>query len=328
MTTYCLGGDLGSTGLRIVIADADGEVLSYAQAGPGNHEVVGFEGVKTNLSQAITEALEDAGLNLNQITGAGFGISGFDWPIEYQPHIELIRSLGLQGPLEIVNDTELGLLAGSEHGWGVAVVSGSGCNARGWDETRTKRGRVTGGGFFNGEFAGASDLMLMTVRALSYEWVGRDPRTALADAFVAKYGVKNLGELLQGINCHTIEYDPEDARLVFQVAADGDAVALELVRWAGRELGELAVTVIRQLNFEQVEFDLVQIGNMFEGSPLLTEQMKQRVHAIAPAAKFTRLREPPVLGAVLLAMDVAAVKSNARTRARLSKSIAEATHLT
>jgi N-acetylglucosamine kinase-like BadF-type ATPase len=319
MTDYFLGGDLGSTRTRVLIADANGQSLGYAEAGPGNHEVVGFEGVKTNLSQAIDGALRAAGLSIDQIAGAGFGISGYDWPIEYEPHINLIRSLGFPQALEIVNDTELGLLAGSPKGWGVAVVSGTGCNCRGWDETRTRRGRITGGGLYNGEFAGASELIFMTVRALAYEWTGRGRKSALSNTFVAKFGVRNLEELLQGINCQTLELEAADARLVFQVA-------LDLVRWAGRELGELAVTVISQLGFQELDFDLVQIGSMFDGSPLLNEEMKRCVHTIAPGANFIRLQEPPVLGAVLLAMQTAGLKVDAQVRMRLTHSISQAPH--
>jgi N-acetylglucosamine kinase-like BadF-type ATPase len=321
MAPFFLGGDLGGTKTRVVIADLAGQVLGFGDAGPGNHEVVGFAGLESNLKQAINKALAAAGLSIDQIDGAGFGIGGYDWAIEYEPHLKIIRSLGLRGALEIVNDTELGLLAGSPRGWGVAVVSGTGCNCRGWDVTRTLRGRVTGGGLDNGEFAGASELMFMTTRALAYEWTGRGPKTKLSTAFIAKYGVKDLEQLIQDNICHIINIEADDAPLVFRVAEQGDLVALDLVRWAGRELGELAVVVIRQLGFQGLDFDLVQIGSMFEGSALLTEEMKKKVHAFAPGANFIRLREPPVLGAVLLGMETAGVRPEAQVRSNLMQSI-------
>ena len=106
-----------------------------------------------------------------------------------------------------------------------------------------------------------------------------------------------------------------------QVAAQGDPVALEIIRWAGRELGEMAVTVIRQLEFQSIDFDLVQIGSMFDGSPLLTEEMKKVVHAVAPEAKFIRTYAPPVMGAVLLGMEVAGIQPGAQVRGQLTASI-------
>lgn len=323
MTSYFLGGDLGGTKTHVVISDQNGMVCGFGKAGPGNHEGIGFSGVKNNLGRAIGHALEVAGLTIDQIDGAGFGIGGYDWSIEYEPHINMIRSLGLTCALEIVNDAELGLLAGSPQRWGVAVVSGTGCNCRGWDITRTRRGRITGGGLDHGEFAGASELIFMTTRALAYEWTGRGPKTQLSTAFIEKYGVKDLEQLLQDNICHLIDIDAEDAPLVFQVAEQGDPVALDLVRWAGCELGELAVTVIRQLEFQEIEFDLVQIGSMFDGSPLLTSEMKKRVHSVAPGAKFIRLHEPPVLGAVILGMETAGIQLKPDIRSNLIQSISK-----
>jgi N-acetylglucosamine kinase-like BadF-type ATPase len=321
MCAFYLGADLGSTKTHVIIADADGRVVGFGKSGPGNHESVGYAGFQANLQQSVRLALAAAGLEPDQVSGSGFGIAGYDWPIEYEPMLEVIRTLHLGGMVELVNDAELGLLAGSERGWGVAVVSGTGCNCRGWDATRQRRGRITGGGAEFGEFAGASELMFMVTRALAYEWTGRGPATQLSAAFVKKYGVRDLEQLLQDSICHKIEIDAADAPLVFQVAAQGDPVALEIVRWAGRELGEMAVTVIRQLEFQSMAFDLVQIGSMFDGSPLLTDEMKKVVHAVAPGAKFIRSYAPPVMGAVLLGMEVAGVQPDAQVRSQLTASI-------
>lgn len=321
MSAFFLGADLGATKTHVVITDENGRVLGFGKSGPGNHEAVGYGGFQANLQQAVQLALTAAGLLPGQISGAGYGIAGYDWPLELEPILAVIHSLGLGGALELVNDAELGLLAGSERGWGVAVVSGTGCNCRGWDVTRQRRGRITGGGAQYGEFAGASEVMAMVSRALAFEWTGRGPATQLSMAFVQRYGVKDLEQLLEECVCQRIELSAADAPLVFQVAAGGDPVALEIVRWAGRELGEMALTVIRQLKFETLDFDLVQIGSMFDGSPLLTEEMKKVVHAAAPRAVFIRTQTPPVMGAVLLGMQAAGLQPGPQVREQLTASI-------
>ena len=109
-----------------------------------------------------------------------------------------------------------------------------------------------------GSAAGASEMMFMVTRAIAYEWTGRGPATLLSTALIEKYGVKDLHDLLQGLICHQFELDALDALLVFKVAAQGDQVALDLIRWVGHELGEMAITVIRQLQFENIVFDLVK----------------------------------------------------------------------
>ena len=98
-------------------------------------------------------------------------------------------------------------------------------------------------------------------------------------------------------------------------------MAQELIRQAGQGLGEMALTVIHQLGFEDLEFDLVQIGSLFEGSPLLSESMKIVVLAAAPGAKFIHLHAPPVLGAVLLGMQATGLQPEAQLRSQLSASI-------
>lgn len=321
MTQYFLGADLGATKTHVVVADASGNVKGFGESGPGNHEVVGYDGFKANLHQAVKTALEGSALSPVDITGSGFGIGGYDWPIEYDPMLEVINTLKLSGTIELVNDCELGLLVGSPRGWGVTVVSGTGCNCRGWNADRTRFGRVTGSGVDCGEFAGASELMFMVSRALAYEWTGRGPATALTRAFVEKYNARDLTDLLQNFITNEVELDAGDARVVFQVAAEGDPVANELIRWAGHELGELANTVIRQLNFEEVDFDLVQIGSMFDGSPVLTEEMKKTVLPLAPRAHFIRAQEPPVIGAVLLGMQTARLEINSSIRTNLIKTL-------
>jgi hypothetical protein len=63
--------------------------------------------------------------------------------------------------------------------------------------------------------------------------------------------------------------------------------------------------VIRQLGFEGLEFDVVQMGSLWKGSPLLSESMLEKLHTCAPGARLVRLSVPPVNGAVVLAGQVA-----------------------
>jgi N-acetylglucosamine kinase-like BadF-type ATPase len=207
-------------------------------------------------------------------------------------------------PIEIVNDAILGLLAGSPEGWGLAVVSGTGCNCWGWDKTRTRIGHVTGEGWYMGEFAGSSELVLRAVQVVAQEWTRRGPATLLSTLFVSQTGAADLGELLEGLMSGKYILDSGCAPLVFQAAQSGDPVACDLVRWAGCELGELACAVIRQLGFENLKFDVVQVGSMWDGSPLLTNMARQVIHACAPGARLVRLTALPVTGAITLARSI------------------------
>lgn len=305
MPSYFLGVDVGSTKTHAMVSDERGRALGFGESGPGNHEVVGYSGLANALREAAGQALASAGIAKEQIAGAGFGVSGYDWPSERRATLEAVATLGLCCPVEAVNDAILGLLAGSAEGWGVAVVSGSGCNCRGWDRQHRKEGQVTGHGLMMGEAAGASELVARAIQAVAHEWSRRGPKTRLSAAFLEFTRAKSLAELLEGLIEGTIKLDASAAPLVFRIAETGDPVAIDLVRWAGQELGELAKCVIRQLGFESMEFEVVLVGSMFNGGPMLVEPMRQAIQELAPGARLVRLSAPPVTGAVLLGMEAA-----------------------
>ena len=91
--------------------------------------------------------------------------------------------------------------------------------------------------------------------------------------------------------------------MVYTVAVQGDSVALSIIQWAGSELGYTAQAVIRQLGVEQLEFEVVLVGSLYEMGEMLIEPMRQVITSEAPHARLVRLSSPPVVGGVLLAME-------------------------
>jgi N-acetylglucosamine kinase-like BadF-type ATPase len=253
---YFLGIDVGSTKTHALITDESGQALGFGKAGAGNHEVVDYPGLKAALIESMTMALEKAGITREQIAGAGFGVSGYDWPSERPPTLEAIATLELSCPVEAVNDTVLGVLAGASQGWGIAVVAGTGNNCWGWD-ARHRTGRVTGmcGGF--GEFCGSGELVWKAFHNVVHAWTRRGPPTQLTQAFIERLGARDATDLLEGVSQERYHLEAGAAPMVFQVAYAGDAVAQEVIAWAGHELGMLVISVVRQLSFQKLDFEVV-----------------------------------------------------------------------
>jgi N-acetylglucosamine kinase-like BadF-type ATPase len=252
-----------------------------------------------------------AGITKSQISGTGMGLAGYDWPSQRQNHLDAIHPLKLPCPLEIVNDTTLGILAGATEGWGISVVSGTGCNCRGWSRDHQREGRVVGGAsHWSGEAAGGFDILARAMRSVTFEWDRRGPATALTPAFLQQTGAKDLDDLVEGLYLGRFEFNPAMILLVFEIARQGDPQALEVIRWAGSELGMMAVSVINQLGLQNEEFEVVLIGSLYDGHPLMTESMRTTIHRIAPGARLVRLTAPPVVGGVILGMQ--AVGQDAR----------------
>ena len=316
---YFLGIDIGGTKSHALIADETGRAVGFGQGGPGNHEVVGYGGLAAMLQLVTCQALAMARIGIERIAGAGFGVAGYDWPSELEPTLAAIRPLGLTAPIEVVNDTIIGLVAGAEAGWGVAVIAGTSNNCWGWDEHH-RVGRVMGNGSEFGENGGSAELVQRAKQAVAKAWTRRGPQTALTQAFVDLTGARSEADLLEGLSQGYYDVGPEAAPLVFRIAEAGDPVAVEAIRWAGHELASLALGVIRQLGFETRSFEIVLVGSMYNGGPLLLEPMRNAVLAEAPAARLVQLTAPPVAGAVLLGLQAAGLPAQ-RLRQPLIASI-------
>ena len=318
---YYLGADLGATKTHTLIVDKLGRALGFGESGPGNHESIGYDGMFHSMNSGLEQVLRAAGLKKEDITGAGFGVAGYDWPSENEATASVIDRLGLNAPYKFVNDSVPGLVAGSEEGWGIVLVSGTGSNCRGWDREHKREGRVTGHGVLMGEGAGGSELMHRCMQLIGYSWSKRLPRTALAEAIIAYVGAKDLEDLIRGYTTSEYEIGAEAAPIVFRIAKEGDSVARDLIDWAGCELGELANAVIRQLEFENLVFDVVMTGSMFEGGPMLIDPMRETILKLAPKARLVRLNAPPVIGAAMLGMEAGRIEITPQIRKTMNESI-------
>ncbi len=305
MPRYFLGIDTGATKSHALIADETGRVLGFGRGGSGNPDSVGHDGLAEVLQEIVGQALSGAGISISQIAGAGFGIAGYDWSSQREPILQTLQTLQLGAmPLELVNDALIGLLAGAADGWGVAVVAGTSCNCWGWD-CRRRMGRMTGFSHLFGEASGGYELVFKAIHAVAAEWTRRGPATRLTPALIEWAGAQNLEDLLEGLSQQRYRLSAAAAPTIFRVAAEGDPVVLDLIRWAGQELGSMAIGVIRQLNFEGLDFDVVLAGSFYNGSPLIAETMGETIHTVAPGARLVRLTVPPVVGGVLLGMEQA-----------------------
>jgi N-acetylglucosamine kinase-like BadF-type ATPase len=320
---YFVGGDVGGTKTHVVIADEEGRIAGFSHSGGGNHETVGFEGFARVVGEAFNQAVVTADITIDQISGAGFGIGGYDWESQRKDHLKALSKLGIKAPIEIVNDAILGLLAGSEKGWGIAVVSGTGCNCWGWDKERKHIGRMTGLGTLMGEGAGASELIHKAAQAVSHEWSKRGKATALTPAFIKQTGAKDLNDFVEGYSLGRVDLGPAVAPLVFTAAEAGDEIAQSLIRWAGTELGEMVNAVARQLDFQDLDFEVIMIGSMFQNGTALTQPMQETIQSVSPGAYLKRLTVPPVAGGVILAMEVAKQFPTASARSSLLTSISK-----
>ena len=292
--------------------------MGFGAGGPGNYEGVGWNGLKNTLRSITRVAMKSAGITPVQIAGAGFGVAGYDWPSERAPTLDAIGTLGLDCPVEAVNDAIIGLLAGSSQGWGIAIIAGTGENCWGMDPQR-RYGRMTGNSLFMDEYGGAQTIVFRAVQAVARQWGQRGPATELSNVFLQHTGASTLADLLEGLGTARYQLGADVAPMIFRVAEDGDSVAKDVIHWAALGLADMVNGVVRQLSFEDENFEVVLIGSVFKGGPLILDPMKIAICEVAPGAGFVHLKAPPVVGGVLLAMEQAKIDGS-RLREKLIES--------
>lgn len=296
-----LGVDVGATKTHALICDETGLVLGFGVAAGGNPEEVGYDGLSRAMQQAIHQALIQAGILDKEISAAGFGIAGYDWPHQFPEVLAAVQALHLPAKLVIENDAVLPILAGSSTGWGIAACAGTGNNVRGID-ANGRSGRITGNSAALGEFGGASEIMQVVLQRLAWMWTGRIQVSSLANRLVADCGAADLGDLIEGLVAGRYRLQARQAPLVVQAAAEGDLVAQDVIRWNAEELAESVLAIVQQLNLADEEFEVVMSGHLFAGSELYRQAFQSRVRQFASKVQFQLLLQPPVIGAVLLAI--------------------------
>lgn len=299
---YFLGIDVGSSKTHALIVDETGRCIGFGKSSGGNHQGVGYEGLTAVLQESFTRAREMSGVKTADITGAGFGVAGYDFPSDREGHLQTISTLLLSCPVEVVNDGMNGLLAGATRGIGVNVTAGSSNNCRGRGH-RGQEGRIVGNGVTFGEYGGALEIMERGLQMVNYAWIKRIQPTLLTQIYLEATGAKNEMDLMEGLSNGKYHLFSHLAIEVINAARNGDTAAREVIQWAGEELGWLAISAARQIEMENEEVEIIQSGSVFEAGELIMKPMRDLVLKHCPKAKLIRLDGPPVVGAVVLGME-------------------------
>ena len=303
---YFLGIDVGSSKTHALIADETGKCIGFGSAGGGNHQGAGYERLREVLQRSFAGACEMSGIEIQSIAGAGFGVAGFDFPSERQDHLQAIRSLGLSCPLEVVNDGANGLIAGTSHGIGVNVTAGSGINGRGRGKNGHE-GRLVGNGIDFGEYGGAIEIVSRAQQYVNYAWIKRIPPTRLTQIFLEATGAKDELDLMEGLSNGQYDLFPYLTLQIVEAARQGDHAAQEVIRWSGEELGWIAISLARQIDMENEEVEVVLSGSVFNAGEIIIRPMREIVKKHLPRAKMIRLDGPPVVGPLMLGMQMAGI---------------------
>lgn len=303
---YVLGIDAGGTKTHCVIADENENILAEGLAGASQHQLFGIRQTEKNLQLAVSAALKEADLTLQDLSYAVLGMSGADGEDDLallNPAAEKV----LPGvPFRVVHDAWIGMYSALKEPFGVVSICGTGAGHAG----RNRQGdelTLRNLDYCLGNYGGGGDLV---EKALHYAFrsdEGTYEKSALEAAVPPIFGVSTMEDVCRLLKQNPLS-DKERYQLpitVFQLANSGDSVCRMLVQDLGHEEGLYAAAVIRRLHMENEQVPVVLIGSLFHSDdPLLLDPFMEAVRSAAPAAYPVLPTRKPVTGAVRMALFI------------------------
>lgn len=303
---YVLGIDAGGTKTHCVIADENENILAEGLAGASQHQLFGIRQTEKNLQLAVSAALKEADLTLQDLSYAVLGMSGADGEDDLallNPAAEKVLPCV---PFRVVHDAWIGMYSALKEPFGVVSICGTGAGHAG----RNRQGdelTLRNLDYRLGNYGGGGDLV---EKALHYAFrsdEGTYEKSALEAAVPPIFGVSTMEDVCRLLKQNPLS-DKERYQLpitVFQLANSGDSVCRMLIHDLGHEEGLYAAAVIRRLHMENEQVPVVLIGSLFHSDdPLLLDPFMEAVRTAAPAAYPVLPTRKPVTGAVRMALFI------------------------
>jgi N-acetylglucosamine kinase-like BadF-type ATPase len=304
-----IGVDGGNTKTDLVVATLDGEVLASVR-GPGSNSHA--PGGAAGAVAVIASLVEQASLDGHAEHGVFF-LCGADVPADIAELSDEIEQRGWVRRATVDNDTFAILRAGTDRADAVAVVCGSGINCVG----RAADGRVArypSLGWETGDWGGADKLGREALFHAARSEDRRAEPSALVEIVRSHFELRSVAAVGEAVHYKRLPEGRlgELAPTIVAAATDGDALARSLVERQANEIMLMVLRAIEDLGVHDV--DVVLGGGMFSGGggvlyDLVVERLPEQARPIV-------LREPPVLGAALAALDEAGATDDAKERLR------------
>jgi N-acetylglucosamine kinase-like BadF-type ATPase len=315
-----LAVDGGNAKTDLALLDPNGGLLSLIRGEGSSTHRLGVEGAVAVLEDLLESALSRAGLSTRERPVASTAqvlLAGADLPEEQSAVRARLEQLDWSPQLVVDNDTVALLRAGTDRGWGIAIVCGAGINCLGLTADG-REVRFPALGPISGDWGGGGDLGLAALVAAARSADGRGPRTVLEQTVPAHFGLETPLEVSRAL--HLLQLPTArlgELAVVALQAAREDQVAAGIVRRLADEVIAFAHAVLRRLELTRADPDVILGGRILRSvSRTVIETISVGVRELAPDARVVVSRSEPIVGAALLGLDVVAADASAGDRAR------------
>jgi N-acetylglucosamine kinase-like BadF-type ATPase len=312
---FYLGIDGGGSKTACAVGD-ESRLIATVTAGPSNIVRVGETAARESLHQAVGQACAAAGITTQQIKRICVGAAGAGRPETASMVHQMLAEI-VQGEIDVVGDGPIALEAAFGAGPGVIVIAGTGSISYGRD-ANGKTARAGGWGFAVSDEGSAHWIGRAAIAALlraNGTDAGIESDSVLWSVITRVWNVSSFEKLIRIANASP----PADFSAIFPAvltsAEQGDPRSEGILEHAGRELAELAASVIDRL-FPRREAARPTPGQWLDAEPTVPVAMAGGVFRHAAVVRQTFYNEvrhrcpeaapnpqvvDPVLGALQLA---------------------------
>ena len=304
-----LAVDGGGTKVDAVLLSRAGRVVAAARWSVSTYEGMDGDPVRLDgVAAAIRTVCTLAGRDPDAPPVAGLGVyclAGADFPADERRIARRLASGGWTATDVVRNDTFAVLRAGSDRGWGVAVVCGYGINCSAVaPDGRTFRFPALGE--LSGDWGGGRDIGSLALWYALRATDGRGARTSLVKLVPEQFGMRRPATVMEAMHYGRLpaERIAELAPVVGRAARAGDPIARGILDRQADEVVAMVGAALRKLRMTRLDPDVVLGGGVMRGADHeFVRLITQGVHKVAPAARVSVLPSPPVVGAALLGLD-------------------------
>lgn len=299
-----LGVDGGGTKTRFALIDSEGRLLAQAQHGTTYHPQVGLDGVREILRSGIDQVLLEAGVQIDAIRHAFFGLPAYGEDSEATAKLQAIpRELLGHGRYACDNDMVCGWAGSLACADGINIVAGTG--SIGYGQRQGNAARAGGWGEAFSDEGSAYWIAAQGLNVYSRMSDGRLPKGPLHAVFNDALGLGNDLDICARVYGEQALSRGDFAKLsllVVKAAHLGDTNAANIYTQAGDELAQIADSLRRALDFGAGEtIPLSYSGGAFSAGELLLTPFKEALHRACPTFELRSPIHEPHYGAALYA---------------------------
>ncbi len=297
-----LGIDGGGTRTRASIVAGE-QVLAFAESGSIKRLRVGAKVAEDNLRALLAEAYRQAGVTA--VRAATAGVASATMPGVAEWITQVFHDFGVER-CEVVGDEVIALDAAFRGGPGILQIAGTGSNCIG----RAPDGeRESAGGWSSrlGDEGSGYWIGLHAVRR-ALKAYDREVPTRVLETVGKLWGTRTIEEL---VNLGDSTPGPDFAALapsINQLAEEGDAVSLDVLRQAAADLVDSVLLVrgkLRRKHAVADEVPVAWIGSVIGKSRMVREEFIGGLQAAVPAMPVRQQEVAGIEGAVWRAQRLA-----------------------